>query len=211
MIYDITRTISPSLKVWPGDTPFSYEQKSALKQGAPVNLTTLTLSAHTGTHMDAYWHYIEGGEHPAQTPIEPYIGPARVISVERKTGGITPADLSDVDLTGTPRVLLHTWVSGVPDDTWPEGFPYPTLELVSFLAEQGVIMLGVDSPSMDPQDSKDLPCHHSLYEHNMRNLEFLMLDNVPDGVYELVALPLKIDEICGTPVRAILRSMTQLR
>ncbi|RPJ00651.1 MAG: kynurenine formamidase, partial [Chloroflexi bacterium] len=92
------------------------------------------------------------------------------------------------------------------DNTWPEDFPYPTVELVDWLAAQGVVLLGLDSPSMDAFDSRDLPCHHRLLEQGMVHLETLCLAGVPDGVYELIAFPLKIAGVCGSPVRAVLRA-----
>jgi arylformamidase len=206
-IYDISRTISPTLAVWPGDSAFSYEQILDKADGSSVNLTTLTLSAHTGSHADAPYHYLENGEHPAQLPLEKYIGSAHVVTIARKNGGIVPSDFAHADLTGINRLLVHTWVSDLPDNQWPEDFPYPTLELVDWLAEMGVVLLGVDMPSVDRFDDDKIPCHHHLYQHGIVNLETLNLGGVPDGEYELVALPLKIADVCGSPVRAILRSL----
>jgi arylformamidase len=204
-IYDISRTITPELAVWPGDTPFSAAQVMDRRAGQSVNLFTLTLSAHTGSHADAPFHFDDAGAHPAQAPLWKYIGPARLVTVERKRGGITPADLPVIDLTGTPRLLIRTWVSDVPDDRWPEEFPYPTVELVNWLAGQGGVLLGLDAPSVDDADSAELPVHHRLLYHQIVNLESLCLRGVPDGAYELIALPLRIDGVCGSPVRAILR------
>lgn len=206
-IYDISRTISPSLAVWPGDTPFSFRQMLDLRQGASVNLTTLTLSAHTGSHTDAPWHYTIDGMHPADLPLEPYIGPAHVVTISRQHGGIVPADFEGFDLTGMERLLIHTWVSDLSDDIWPDDFPYSTLELVDWLAGRGFVLLGVDMPSVDRFDSKELPCHHHLHECGIASLEALCLRGVPDGIYELIALPLKIAGVCGSPVRAILRPL----
>jgi arylformamidase len=206
-IYDISRTISPALAVWPGDTPFSFEQVLDIQQGESVNLTTLTLSAHTGTHADAPWHYDQEGAHPADLPLEPYIGPARVVTLMRQRGGIIPSDFAGSDLSGVRRLLIHTWASDLPDDAWPDDFPYPTVELIDWLAAQSVLLLGVDMPSVDAFDSTDLPCHHRLKQHGMANLEMLRLKDVPDGDYELIALPLKIAGVCGSPLRAVLRPL----
>jgi len=107
------------------------------------------------------------------------------------------------------RLLIHTWASDLPDEQWPENFPYPTVALIDWLATRGVVLLGVDTPSVDRFDSKGLPCHHRLYRHGMASLETLVLKGVPDGVYELVALPLKIAGVCGSPVRAILRPLPE--
>ncbi len=206
-LYDISRTLSPALTVWPGDTSFSLEHKLRLSEGASVNLTTLTLSAHTGTHADAPYHYTVVGEHPSELPLEKYLGPAHVATITKQHGGITPADFDKHRLDGMQRLLIHTWVSLWPDDRFPEDFPYPTVELIDWLGEKGVVLLGVDMPSVDYFGSKELECHHRLYQHGIANLETLRLAGVPDGVYELIALPLKIAGACGSPLRAVLREL----
>lgn len=206
-LYDITRTIRPSLAVWPGDTHFSTQQLLNKTTGHSVNLFTLTMSAHTGTHADAPLHYRESGEVPAQLPPEKYIGPTHVVTIAREHGGIVPADLDSLKLSSLQRLLIHTWVSDLPDDQWPDDFPYPTLELIDWLAEQGGVLLGVDMPSVDKFDSTDLPCHHRLYQHQIVNLETLCLKGVPDGEYELMALPLRLEGVCASPVRAVLRTL----
>ncbi|NJL56221.1 hypothetical protein HC928_14375 [bacterium] len=134
MLYDITREINPSLAVWPGDAPFSFDHPLKLAQGAAVNLTTLHLSAHTGTHADAYFHYAAGGAHPLGMPLDAYIGPARVVSVARHDGPLTPADFPGLDLDGTPRLLVRSHVSDLPGDTWPQAFPYLSIDLIGWLA-----------------------------------------------------------------------------
>ncbi len=207
MIYDITRTISPDLEVWPGDTPFSAVHVMRRAEGASVNLTTLNLSAHTGTHADAYYHYEDEHVHPAQMPLEAYIGPAGVVTVTRQDGPLTPADFAHTNLEGAQRLLIHSHVSDLPDNQWPLEFPYLSIELIDWLAKLEIRLIGLDSPSVDALDSTELPCHHALRRYNMVNLETLFLRAVPDGHYELIALPLKIDGVCGSPVRAILRHL----
>lgn len=206
MIYDITRVISPTLHVWPGDTPYHAEAVLRRADGASVNLMTLTLSAHTGTHADAYYHYEDAGAHPAGMPLSAYIGPARVVTVARRSGALLPDDFPAGALDGVQRLLIHSWVSDLPDDQWPDVFPYLSVELIERLAEQGCVLIGLDSPSVDAFDSTELMCHHALYRHKMVNIETLQLRGVPDGDYELIALPLRLDLACGSPVRAILRS-----
>lgn len=207
MLYDITREINPALAVWPGDAPFSFDQPLKLAAGASVNLTTLRLSAHTGTHADAYFHYTADGAHPAAMPLDAYIGPARVVSVERRDGPLMPDDFPGLDLHATPRLLVRSHVSDLPGDVWPQTFPYLSIELIAWLAGMGCQLIGLDSPSVDALDSTDLPCHHALRRANMVNIETLCLRDVPDGVYELIALPLKLDGVCGSPLRAVLRSL----
>ncbi|HLY27921.1 MAG TPA: cyclase family protein [Aggregatilineales bacterium] len=205
-LYDISRTIAPELAVWPGDTPFSLQHVMRLSEGKSVNLTTLTLSAHTGTHADAPYHYTDDGAHPDTLPLEAYIGPAHVATITRQQGGIVPADFGRRDLGGMQRLLIHTWLSDQGDSQWRDDFPYPTPELVEWLAKAGVVLLGVDMPSVDRADDEKLICHHLLYERGIVNLENLLLRDVPDGSYELIALPLKIAGACGSPLRAVLRA-----
>jgi len=207
MIYDITRTISPSLAVWPGDTPFSFENNLQLADGDAVNLTTLTMSAHTGTHADAHYHYAQHGEHPAQMPLDVYFGPAQVITVSKQAGPLTPQDFADLNLSDVSRLLIHSHVSDLDDHQWPDAFPSLSVDLINWFAKNDIILVGLDSPSVDAPDSTDLPCHHALYRHRISNLENLQLRGVPDGCYELIALPLKIDQVCGSPIRAILRTL----
>lgn len=207
MLYDITRTVSPSIAVWPGDSQFQVEPILKLDAGSSVNLTALTLSPHTGTHMDAYFHYISGGIHPAAMPLEAYIGPARVISIDKTDGALLPEDFAHHTLDGAQRVLVHSAVSEMDDTQWPRAFPYLSVTLIDWLAAMGVRLIGLDSPSVDAFDSTDLPCHRALHRYNMVNLELLNLRGVPDGDYELIALPLKLDLACGSPVRAVLRTL----
>src|SRR5258708_3306637 len=127
-IHDITRRISPDLKVWPGDTQFSAEHLLDIAKGHSVNLLTLHLSTHTGTHADAPYHYDSAGSHPDTLPLEKYIGMAHVVTIARQHGGITPADLGGFSPDQVERLLIHTWVSELPDDQWPDDFPYPTVE-----------------------------------------------------------------------------------
>ncbi len=207
MLYDVTRTVAPDTHVWPGDTPYSIQHVMRLAEGASVNLTTLTLSAHTGTHADAYYHYEPDGAHPAQMPLEPYLGKARVVTVSKREGPLLPADFAHVDLRGAERLLLHSWVSDLPDQEWPSVFPYLSVELIEMLSGLGVALIGLDSPSVDAFDSTELRCHHAIYRYKMVNIETLQLRGVPDGDYELIALPLKLDKTCGSPVRAVLRTL----
>lgn len=207
MIYDITRRVTATLPVWPGDQPFRLEHMLRIVDGASVNLTTMTTTAHLGTHADAYYHFAADGRTMADMPLDAYMGLARVVSVCKPNGPLYPVDLGDLDLADTPRLLIHTPVSDL-DEIWPEVFSYLSVELIDWLAERGVRLIGLDSPSVDAFESTDLPCHRTLQRHGMVNLESLLLRNVPDGAYELMALPLKLDGACGSPVRAVLRALS---
>jgi arylformamidase len=206
-IYDITRTVSPGTHVWPGDNSFGVAHVMRRSEGSSVNLTALTMSAHTGTHADAYYHYDDEGAHPLAMPLDAYLGSARVVTVDKTEGELYPGDFEHTSLEGVQRILVHSHVSDLNDDQWPEAFPYLSVELIEWLSERDVRLIGLDSPSVDAFDSKELPCHHTLKRLNMVNLETLQLRGVPDGDYELIALPLKLDLACGSPVRAILRTL----
>lgn len=207
MIYDITRPVTPNLHVWPGDTNYSVKPLVKIAEGGSVNLVTLEISAHTGTHADAYYHYEAEGEHPIDMPLNHYVGRAKVVTVSRRDGGLLPSDFAHVDLTGAERLLIHSHVSDLPDDQWPTEFPYLSVELIEWLHGLGIVLIGLDSPSVDDFNSKELLCHHALNRYRMVNIETLQLRGVPDGDYELVALPLKLDLACASPVRAILRAL----
>ena len=206
-IYDLSRTISTATAVWPGDAPFSFQHVVRIEGGAGYNLTKVSMSPHTGTHADAPWHFERDGSHPAQVPLERYLGRAHVVTVARERGGIVPADLDGADLDGVERLLVHTRASALEDHEWPEEFAHATVELADWLAARGAVLLGLDAPSMDAFDSADLPCHHRLAAHGIAAIENLRLKGVPDGVYDLAALPLKFAETCGSPVRAVLRTV----
>ncbi|MEO8396692.1 MAG: cyclase family protein [Chloroflexota bacterium] len=207
MLYDITRTVSADTAVFPGDTPFSAKLNWRMSDGAPVNLTTITTTPHVGTHADAYFHYTPDGVHPKDMPLDPYIGRARLITVSKRSGEITANDFPAGALDGVERLLIHSWVSDVPDDQWTTDFPYPSVGLLERLAQGGGVLIGLDVSSVDSVDSASLPAHHAVKRLGMVNLENLMLRGVPDGDYELIALPLKLDAACGSPVRAVLRTL----
>ncbi|MBE2271435.1 MAG: cyclase family protein [Anaerolinea sp.] len=205
-LYDITRTVSASTAVWQGDAPYHVEPKLRLEDGWAVNLMTVTTTPHVGTHADAYFHYEPDGAHPATMPLDAYIGRARVLTVSKRSGALLPDDLPAAP-AGAERLLIHSHVSDLDDSVFAPEFPYLSVELIDWLVGLGIRLIGLDSPSVDAVDSTALPCHHALYRHGIVNLENLLLRGVPDGDYELIALPLKLDAACASPVRAILRPL----
>lgn len=207
-LFDITRTINPTIAVWPGDSPFAAEVVAAIGQGASINLTTLTISSHTGTHVDAPYHFSNDDLTIEQVPLAAYVGPATVVTVARESGPLTPADFPDLDWSVVSRLLVHSSASDKPHHLFPTEFVYPSPELADWLGRHQVVLFGSDAPSMDDMNSKSLPGHHALRRNRVAILEGLLLSGVPDGDYELIALPLKIEGGDGSPVRAILRSLT---
>ena len=201
-IYDISRPISGALAGWPGDTGYRFEMLCRLRDGATVNLGSLQMSPHTGTHIDAPYHFDDQGATVEQLGLGTYIGTASVVSVMER------AVISRNDIAArwqpAPRLLLRT--GGWEDDThFPDPIPVIASDVPEWLGANGVVLLGVDLPSVDPIDSKDLPNHHALGRAGIAILEGLDLRAVPDGLYELIALPLRLAGADGCPVRAILR------
>lgn len=206
-LYDISRAIQAEMAVWPGDPAFELRRTGKIAEGSPVNVSALNLGAHTGTHVDAPYHFEDGAAPLDQVDLSAYWGPAQVVTVNKQAGPLTPADFAGYDLGRAPRLLIHSPNSEADPNVFPSGFVHPSPELADYLGQQGVVLYGADAPSMDPQDSKDLAGHHALQRNNILILEGLDLSGVPDGVYELVALPLKLVDGDGSPVRAVLRAL----
>ena len=202
---DITQPLSNDIAEWPGDTPFNYELTFTKEQTGSVNIGQVTMSVHTGTHIDAPFHYDNEGKQVQDLDLSLYMGPAVVADV---TGHavIGRAELEMLELKDTERLLLKT--GGHPD---PNRFPvqYPVLksDIGPYLKEMGVRLIGVDVPSVDAVDSKTMDAHHSLYDNGVNILENIVLTDVHPGVYELVALPLALQGSDGSPVRAVIRSL----
>ncbi|MCB0213059.1 MAG: cyclase family protein [Anaerolineae bacterium] len=206
MIYDISRPVTPSLAVWPGDTPFDKQFAMRMANGDSVNVTTLTMSSHMGTHVDAPYHFVDDAPPLEQVALEPFIGPAIVVTVSKEAGPLFPNDFPGLNWSQVKRLLIHSPASTKPLDKFTADYVYPSPELADWLAGHGVVLFGTDAPSVDAMNSKDLPGHHALRRNEIDILEGLLLDGVPDGMYELIALPLKIGGGDGSPVRAILRA-----
>jgi arylformamidase len=206
VIHDISPLVDERIAVWPGDTPYAAKDLLKIEEGASVHLSTVTLSCHTGAHADAPGHYVKGAEGIDAVPLERYIGPCLLVDVRPEDHAVRPADLAGADLAGAERLLLRTGC--IRDRT---AFPGPltclTVELVDLLAAHRIVLVGLDSPSVDRFDSKDLPVHKALYRHGISNLESLALDGVPPGRYELIALPLRLKGRDASPVRAVLRTL----
>ena len=205
-IFDITRPITPSLAVWPGDTPFSVQSVLDMRRGDSVNLTTVTLSSHTGTHADAPYHFLVDGSTIDEVPLAAYVGPATLVTVDKAEGPLTPADFPNLDWSRVERLLVHSTASAKPLTEFPTDIVYPSPELADWLGRHNIVLFGSDAPSMDDVNSKSLPGHNALRRNSIAILEGLLLTDVPDGEYELIALPLKLQGVDGSPVRAILRT-----
>ena len=205
-IRDITRSITGSMAVFPGDTPFSREILCDLDRGDNITLSTIRSTVHLGTHADGPNHYGQGGRSVEEQPLDLYVGDCQVIRVDVEPGRrVGVADLRDTSVE-LPRVLIAT--DSAPDsERWYPDFNGLEPELVDHLADAGVRLVGVDVPSVDSADSKDLPAHRRFFERDLAIIEGLDLRGVDEGRYELIALPLKLVGFDGSPVRAILRTI----
>lgn len=205
-LYDISRTLFPGMAVWPGDAPFELRPTGSLAEGDSANVTALSLSAHTGAHVDAPYHFAAGGQTLEQIDLAVYWGPAQVVSVGKASGALTAADFAKYDLGRAPRLLVRSGASLSDPRTFQPDYVYPSPELADHLGGLGVVLYGTDAPSVDDAGSESLPGHHALQRNGIFILEGLDLTGVPDGLYELVALPLRIRGGDGSPVRAVLRT-----
>ncbi len=203
-IWDISPNVDEHSAVFPGDTAYSQHLQFALGAECPVNVNAITLSPHTGAHADAPLHYSASGQAIGTLDLLPYLGVCRVIHCIDCGPLIQPAAITHALTDLPPRVLIRT--SHVASQSC-KGFSALAEETISLLASLHVLLVGVDTPSVDPATSQDLPCHHQLLRHDLRVLENLVLDEVAAGDYELIALPLKLSRADASPVRAILREI----
>lgn len=205
-IYDITQPIRVGIPTWPGDTAYREERVWAIDPTCPVNVSRLTLSTHTGTHADAPLHYAADGPAIGAVALETYLGPALVLHLPPGLTRVEVAHLAGRVPSGTARLLLRTYEQ-FPHDAWDSAFTAMAADAIDWLAGQGVRLIGVDAPSLDPQTSKTMDAHMAVRRHGMAILEGLVLDGVPEGVYELIALPLRLAQADASPIRAVLRSL----
>lgn len=204
MIIDITQGLSPGMAGFPGDAAYEEGWTFRLGTDCPVNVSRVSFSVHCGTHADAPLHYDAKGASAAALPLEPYIGPCRVIDARGAGPVCEPGEIIAALEGAPPRILLRL-MDRLDPKTWPTGFRALAAETVELLARRGVTLVGIDTPSVDPETSKMLPAHHACRKADMRILENLALADVEAGDYELIALPLKFENLDASPVRAVLR------
>lgn len=209
MIYDISPPLHADIAVWPGDTSFSRKVSLRLDRGDPVELSHIRLSLHTGTHADAPCHFVQGGASIDELELEAYWGPARVATVSGG-GPILPQDLEPI-LKQRPLRLLLRAHPGFDADRFPHRIRHLEIAAARAIGRAGVRLLGIDAPSVDPLESKQLSAHKELEKGGTRILENLLLHQVPDGEYELSALPLPVRDGDAAPVRAALRPIEEAR
>lgn len=201
--FDISPKLHSGLAVFPGDEPFQRKVAMSFAGGDHLELSAISTTLHIGAHADAPSHYHKDGATIETRDLGVYIGPCSVVRVRAKPGERIGHHHLDKEIPFTPRILFATDSFNDPD-TWNGAFNSFEPDLIHDLADQGVRLLGIDTPSVDPNDSKDLPAHRALFDRNLSVLEGLYLKTVPEGEYFLVALPLAIAGADASPVRAVL-------
>ena len=206
VLYDVTRPLVAGIPVWPGDVPCRFAWTARLEDGAAYNASELCMSAHTGTHADGPFHVLPDGIRIGEAPLDAYLGPARLVDAAGRDR-LDAAWAAEVLAAGAPeRLLVHTGAWTDPA-VFPTRFAALDAQSARMLADAGVRLFGTDAPSPDAFDSADLPAHRILLGAGAGIIENLLLDGVPTGEYELIALPLRLVESDGSPVRAVLRGI----
>ena len=204
-LWDISPPVHAGSPVFPGDAPYQQTWAATLSADCPVNVATLTLSPHTGAHADAPLHYSADGAAVGALDLAPFLGPCRVIHAIGCGPLIAWQHLQHALADLPPRVLVRTYAEQPVG--WDAALSALAPDTVARLADAGVLLIGIDTASIDPAHSKALPSHQVIRQRGLRVLENLVLDAVPEGDYELIALPLKLMTADASPVRAVLRSL----
>ncbi|MEQ1633967.1 MAG: arylformamidase [Planctomycetota bacterium] len=206
--FDISEPVDERSATFPGDTPFSREWVARIEQGSSCNVSTMRMSVHVGTHTDSPLHFDCAGADMAAVDLRRYIGRCRVVDV-RGVGSpklVPAALLTDAMLHGAERLLLRT-NERHDRRTFDPDFCAIGPDAARRIVEAGIVLVGIDTPSVDHAASKDLAGHHVLYRGGVALLENLDLTAVPVGDYELIALPLRLVGSDSSPVRAVLREL----
>ncbi len=203
-IYDISQTIREGIAVWPGDQKFRIRWTMQLSEGDACNVSAVTMSCHTGTHVDAPYHFDDSGKDVGGISIACFLGPARVVSLTVDSA-VTAEDLAKLNWAGVERVIFKTRASSVPEDQFDRKYVYLREDGAEFLGRQGLLLVGTDAPSVDAFESRTLSSHKALLKNGVAILEGARLARVPPGDYELICLPLRLAGLDASPVRALLR------
>lgn len=211
-IIDISQPVTSHSACFPGDTPFQKKVTARIEDNHSYNLSSLTMSPHVGTHADAPLHIrgdmestIADGAIGGQS-LSPFIGEALVVDLSDWKKEITYKDVESQLTDDLPQRILFKTAKKINYSLFEDEYAYLSTNLVDHLVKAGVILVGLDVPSVDHINSKSLAAHHALLEHNLAWLENLDLTQVAFGRYFLVALPIKFMELEASPVRAVLLS-----
>jgi arylformamidase len=208
-LWDISPPVDAHTPAFPGDTAYSQTWVATLGPGCPVNVSAITLSPHLGAHADAPLHYDPSGQAVGALDLAPFLGPCRVVHAINPGPLVQPHHLAAAlnrPAPLPPRVLVRTY-QHMPQRQWDGALSAFAPDTVALLADRGVVLVGIDTASIDPADSQTLDSHQVIRRRGLRVLENLVLDDVPEGDYELIALPLKLTTADASPVRAVLRAL----
>jgi arylformamidase len=205
-IIDVTVPLSRDVPTFPGDPPFDIRFKHRIADGDPFNGAEVTFGTHSGTHVDAPYHFLADGATVDQLPLEILMGKARVVEL-RAREKIERADLEALDLRDDIRVLLKTRMSGqLRQPAFQEDFVYVTPDAATYLVQAGIKLVGIDYLSVEKFQTKDYAAHHALLGAGVVIIEGLDLSDVEPGEYDMTCLPLRIAGGDGAPARVILRT-----
>ena len=203
-VIDISVANGPTQHVYPGDPPPRIEQAKAIRAGDVCNVSLLTMGSHTGTHVDAPYHFIDGGARLGEVALERMVGEALVVDLRGRTA-VDASALEAATLRTGDILLCRT------DNSWrwekaefQRDFVYLTLDAAGLLVERGIRAVGIDYLSIEQFGSSDFPVHHRLLGAGVFVIEGLDLRAVEPGRYTLVCLPLKFPDLDGAPARAVL-------
>lgn len=204
IIYDLTLPLLAGMVEFPGDPPFAQREIASLKNGDSCGLTAISMGSHTGTHLDAPSHIFLNGSTVDRIALADLIGTAKVIDLQAAGRIIRPEHLEDKDIGEGDRLLFKTRNSSFHQgNVFRPDFTYLSADAAAWLVQRKVLLVGIDYLSVDALDG-DNPCHKTLLAAGVIILEGLNLLAVPAGSYLLVALPLKINNCDGSPLRAVL-------
>ncbi len=206
-IFDISVPLSPDLCVWPGDTPVEVSPLTRISDGDTANVSRLVCTSHTGTHVDAPWHFVDKGKKLEQIPLSRWVGPCWVAAFSDEVERIEPDNLNAAGIpSGTERLLLRTANSRL----WRRQNHFETdyvgisPEAARWVVDRGIRLIGIDYLSIEPFEEPGFHAHRTLLENEVLILEGLNLSEVPSGAYQLLCLPLRLAVGDGAPARALL-------
>ena len=207
-LHDVSVLISDELPIWPGDPGIFVKLTSSLNRGDKANVTLIEMGVHTGTHIDAPFHFEPNEATIDQLSLDVLIGPCRVFEIPEISQAIGPSDLEKLDFDNHIRVLFKTrnsklWKNG--ERVFKKDFVHMHVEGAKLLVDRGIKLVGIDYLSIENYGSLDHATHHLLLRNNVVILEGLDLSRVSPGDYELIALPLKLKGADGSPARVVLR------
>jgi arylformamidase len=205
-LHDISIAVRIGTPEWPGDVAYQCGWTCRIGEGASVNLSSVTSSPHVGTHADAPLHVREGWPATESLPLEAFLGAAFVLDVSNAPSGALALRADDRRLEGVQRLLLRTGRS-IAAGVFPTDWPALDALTAASLTSRGLRLLGVDAPSVDERESKSLEVHHALFGGGAQVLENLDLSGIPEGRYDLIALPQRLVGLDAAPVRAVLRAV----